>query len=439
MQKAAGYILDVSYPAHFHREMQPVWLTALANFLGMSAPDIARPCSYCELGCGVGVNLLVAAATNPCGEFVGVDINGRHLAVARAAARAIGLDNVRFVQADFARFARENNLFFDFIASHGVWSWIAPPQQQAILQLVAKALKPRGLLYLHYMCHPGATQLLPVQKLLLELAPGLPGTSAEQMAAGLDLLLEMDAAGAFVDQPRLSRTLRNLRQQNMAYLAHDLLADHWRPFHAADMQRLLAQAGATHLGSADPFENLEALSVPGRLQPLLARQTSPAVRATLQDIARNQHQRHDLFQREPLPLEAAAALAQLDRLQFQRLPAASRAEALLFRTPIGAIPGPPALFAPLQARLWEGPASFAELRQLPAFASDPAVLAQALQMLMWQAHAHPLRPDAAVDDAASRARVAKLNDWIAAARLALQVVAACGTAVHRVVAPDSSA
>lgn len=425
-EEAAGYVQDVSYPAHFHREIQPLWLTTLTRFLGSAPPDLARPYSYCELGCGVGINLLVAAATNPQGQFVGVDFNERHLAIAREAAESAGLTNIRFIQADFTQFVRDNNLYFDFIVCHGVWSWISPVQQQAILQLVQTFLKPRGLFYLHYMCHPGATQMVPLQKLLIELARVQTGSSEQKMQAGLKLLGQMDDAGAFHDQPRLRGGLQVLKQQNLAYLAHDLLADHWRPQHAVDVHRLAGQAGAVHLGSADPFENLESLSIPGKLQSLLAQHASPAVRETFKDLARQQHQRRDLFQRAPERLSPAAQVQGVDAIHFQRLPGSPTAGPITFATPIGEIQGPAEIFTPLLAALAQGPVSFAQLRRLPAFVGQLGLLSQSLQMLMWRGHVHPLREDPGTN----AEQAGKLSRWIERQGLALKLVKECGTAVH---------
>ncbi|PRB78992.1 class I SAM-dependent methyltransferase [Pseudomonas sp. MYb185] len=430
MKKEAGYVLDVSYPAHFHKEIQPVWLSSLTHFLGTVAPDISKPYSYCELGCGVGINLLVAAATNPLGQFVGVDFNERHLAVARDAARSIGLDNIRFIQADFARFAQDNNLFFDFIVSHGVWSWIAPNHQQSMLQLVQKFLKPKGLFYLHYMCHPGATQMIPVQKLLNELAHHRAGTAEQNIQAGLELLGRLDGAGAFVDQPRLSASVQGLPGKGTAYLAHDFLTDYWRPQHSVDVHRLAAQAGVTYLGSADTFDNLEGLSIPGNLQPVLASITSPAVRETVKDLARNQHQRRDLFQRAPERLSAQQHLQQVDAIRFRLLPEAPRSGAVHFATPIGAIQGPEEIFSPLLQALAARPASFAGLRQLPAFANSVGLLSQSLQMLMWRGYAHPLRQGQLTNPEP----VGRLKEWIVQQQLNLQVVEDCGTATYQL--PD---
>ena len=421
-----GYVMDVAYPPHFHKEIQPVWLASLVQFLGTTAPDITSPYSYCELGCGMGINLLVAAATNPLGQFVGVDANDKALAVARAAAKSAGLANIQFVHADFAQFAQSNNRFFDFVVTHGVWSWIAPHHQQHILQLVAKFLKPKGLFYLHYMCHPGATPMVPVQALLNELAKQQPGTSEQKLSAALDFIFQLDLAGAFVDQPQLSEKIRALRSKPSSYLAHDFLTDHWAPFHSVDIHRLVAQTGSAYLGSANALDNLDSLSIPGAMQPLLSKAPSPALRERLKDLARNQHQRNDLFQRTPTPLAQREQLRQIDALHFQALPNAPESGAVMFATPIGEIQGPQEIFSPLLERLAKGPASFAELRRLPIFSEALGTLSQSLQMLMWNGNLHPRRPDGLdVSD-----QVGRLKTWIEKNRLKLELIAECGTAVH---------
>lgn len=426
MKRQDGYVADVSYPPHFHKEMQPVWLASVAYLLGTAAPDITRPYTYCELGCGLGINLLVAAATNPLGQFVGVDFNARHLAVAEEAAGALGLGNLRFVHADFARFERDNEQPFDFIASHGAWSWIAPAQQQHVLRLVERSLKPGGLFYLHYMCHPGATQMIPVQKLLNELAPDVAGDSEGQVQAGIELLCRLDAAGVFVDQPRLSASLRTLRQANPAYLAHHFLSDHWAPQHSVDLHRAVARGGVAYLGSANVFESLDSLSIPGAAQPLLAGLPSPALREAVKDLARNQHQRQDLFQRTPEALAAPEHRRRVGAMRFCLGPQTPGTGGLSFATPIGEIQGPAAIFSPLLDRLAQAPASFDELSTLPAFFDNPGLLSQSLQMLMWQGSVHPLRDDGrGCDESAGR-----LREWLEQHGIRLAVMAECGTAAH---------
>lgn len=425
MSRREGYVIDVSYPLHFHKEMQPGWMTYMATSLACTAPDIGKPYRYCELGCGAGINLLVAAASNPLGQFVGVDFNAEHVAHARQIASQTGLQNVQFIEASFSDFAQQEHAPFDFITCHGAWSWLPPQAQSSILRIVHEGLKPGGMFYLHYMCHPGATRMTAIQKVLHEVSLARPGDSTEAVRGGVELLRRLadSGAGAFVDNPPLLGELASLERQQLAYLAHDYLSDYWRPQHSADLHRLVFQADLTYIGSANCFENMDALSIPGAVQPLLAELATPALRETVRDMARNQHQRLDLFQRQPRALSREEHLASLDTVRFKALPSLPAAGGMSFATPIGSIPGPQELFEPLLKALTRAPASFAELRRLPAFATEPGLLLQALQMLMWADHVHPLRAECHEASAAEG-----FEHWLSAARVGLRLVPECGTA-----------
>lgn len=426
MSRREGYIVDVAYPLHFHKEMQPGWMAYMATSLACQAPDIGKTYRYCELGCGAGINLLVAAASNPLGVFVGVDFNARHIAQAREAARYVGLDNVRFVEASFTDFAKQDHGRFDFIASHGTWSWLPPQAQASILQIIHDSLNPGGLLYLHYRCYPGSTRLTAIQKVLHEVSLAMPGDSAQAVSHGLALLRQLADAGAgmFLDNPTLVRELDALEKEYPAYVAHDFLSDYWRPQHSADVHRIVAQAQMTYIGSADGFENMDSLSVPGNVQPLLAGLPTPALREAVKDMARDQHQRLDLFQRQPNALSAQQHMAALDRVCFKALPRLPASGAMAFATPIGPIAGPEQIFDPLLRALTASPATFAELRRLPDFAAEPGLLLQALQMLMWGDYVHPLRADGSPADAAGR-----MDAWLEANAVALRLLPECGTAL----------
>jgi len=419
-----GYISDVSYPAFFYQDMQPLWLATVAGFGGFAAPDPERPFALCELGCGIGINLLVAAACHPHASFVGVDVSDEHIRLARDAATACGLTNIDFVQADFPSFARDNERPFDLITSHGVWSWIAPAHRAALLDCVAQALRPGGLFYLHYMCHPGSTDLQPLQHLLNLCAHHMPGPSPRKAQVGIALLQQLAQGGFFADKPGMQRHLANMAKRDPADLAHEFLTDHWQPAHSVDVHQLVEQAGLAFIGSADPFNNLDvSLSIPGALQGLIRQTRVPALAETLKDMARNAHQRMDLFQKDPAPLSREAFLARLRDTRFRLLPGAPERGPVSFATPIGPITGPETIFTPLLQRLSQGPASGAALLDLPAFATDVGALVQSLQMLMMQGIAHPMRSSAPGDD-----RAEALSRWFAQNGIALEVIGACATA-----------
>lgn len=444
MNRADGYTTDVDFPAFFYKEMQPVWLACVAQVQGFVAPDVAGPFRYGELGCGAGINLLVAAACHPQARFVGVDINARQLKTARAAAQAAGLTNVDFVHADFAQFAKSAELIgsaagtetglgagaFDFMVSHGVWSWISPQHRACLLACADAGLKPGGLFYLHYMCHPGSTDLQNIQHLLNSFAPQVPSSSAHQARMGLKLLRQLANRGAFVDRPDIRRHLDRLQSRHPDDLAHEFLTDHWQPQHSVAVHREVGELGLSLLGSADVFNNLDvSLSIPGNMQDVIRLTASPPLAETLKDFARNSHQRMDLFQRDPGALGEARHVAVLKAMRFQALPGAPLQGPFRFATPIGPIEGPETLCASLMERLATGPASFVELAALPALAGRSDLLLQTLQLLLMQGWAHPVNP-ARVAQVGGESSARKLDHWLKQQGLALRTLEACGSAVR---------
>ena len=53
-----------------------------------------------DLGCGFGLFALYMAARNPRAKVIGLDVNAGRLAIARDAARRLGITNARFIEAD---------------------------------------------------------------------------------------------------------------------------------------------------------------------------------------------------------------------------------------------------------------------------------------------------------------------------------------------------
>lgn len=420
-----GYVVDVPYPLHFYKEMQPAWLNTVLAMLGCSAPDITRPYTYCELGCGGGINLLVAAACNPLGHFVGVDFNPLHIAKAREVQAQVGLKNIEFVEGSFQDFAQRDHGLFDYVVCNGAWSWLPSNAKSDVLKILYEHLHPEGVLYLQYMCFPGAARLTALQKVLYEVSLASGDSSAISVVQGLRLLRQLANAGAglFVDNPEIEKELAQLEQAQPEYLAHDFLTEHWKPEHSVDMHRMLGQLGLSYVGSANCLENMDVVSIPGAVQPLLATAGSRALKETLRDMARNQSQRTDIYQKQPTPLKGDLHLRQLDRVTFAatgRMPAPG---AQVFETPIGRIPGPEALLAPVMHMLLQGKQSFERLRSVPIYSQQPGLLLQTMSMLMWAEYVLPERPEAQPAPCAPQ-----LQAWIDQQQLPLVLDAACGNA-----------
>jgi len=420
MHKQNGYVMDSVYPSYFYPETQPLWLSTIARLHGLHGPDLDAPYRYCELGCGTGFNAIVAAALNPVGHVTGVDFNPRHIALATALARDMGLKNIEFICCDFQQFLQHTTRQFDFMNCHGVWSWVAPASQRNILEIVARHLTPKGLFCLHYMCHPGSTPMLPVQHLVRGLIGPATTDSRVAVAHALDAVDHLLAIGYADDQPRLKQRLRGLRGAGADNLAHDLLSDYWSVQHASEVHRLAAQASLSFVGSADMFYNLDpAFSMPRELQPLLKQNPSPAFVETLKDMASGRPHRADVFQKNAARPSGQQYWDALNALTFRRNPQRPDPDLHDIATPFGPIDVTDDGFLRILALAdRQSTFTFSELGLRPA---SPAAVNQAVQAITIMLHAgliHPAQNDRSKADAAS---IAAINRLLTARNVSLQL------------------
>lgn len=394
------YITDVAYPAHFHREMMPQWLHACLTGLGIAAPAVDAAFTWLELGCGSACNLLAAAANYPQARFVGIDLSAREILQGQAWARASGLENVQLVCADVGDPTTTAQTLtgsgFDYIVSHGMYSWIAPAAREAVHQLIGRYLAPQGVAYLAYNSHPGAASLSATQRLMVLNAQRLGNSSSSaQVRDSLSLVMALAKGGAgnYVEQPALLRELERINGMDDSYLAHEFLNAHWCAHHVSDVMQAFATIDCQYVGSATAIENINALSLPAKLQGVFAHMQTQGMGAahieTAKDIARHQNLRRDLYQKSATPLSETAHRQQLLAQQLVLLPAAQAAQpganatAIALPTRIGPVELPLAQVQPIFDALQSGSQSYATLAQLPAYRSHPGLLNPLLQTLAW--------------------------------------------------------
>lgn len=420
MHKQNGYVMDRVYPSYFYPDTQPLWLSTIARLHGIHGPDVDAAYRYCELGCGTGFNTIVAAALNPAGHFTGVDVNPRHIALAGALARDMGVTNIDFIVCDFQQFLQCATPQFDFMNCHGVWSWVAPASQRAILDIVARHLKPKGLFCLHYMCHPGSTPMLPVQHLLRGLIGPGSTDSGTAVARALDAVDHLLATGYGAGQPRLQERLRGLRSAGVDNLAHDLLSDFWSVQHASDVHRLAAQASLSFVGSADMFYNLApALCIARAMQPLLEQNASPAFVETLKDLASGRPHRADVFQKNAARPTGHEYWGALNTLAFRRNPRRPAPDLQNIPTPLGPLAVSDDAFVRILALARrQSSFTFSELGLNPA---SPAAVNRAVQAITIMLHAGLIHPAQSARSTAGVAAIDAINRLLTERQVSLQL------------------
>ncbi len=117
-----------------------------ASYCGVGNPfslgDIAPGESVLDVGCGCGVDVLVAATkVGPGGRVVGIDLVAEMLCRARENLRTAGLDNVVFRKASAQRLPLHASSF-DVVISNGAFNLVA--DKEKALGEVFRVLKPGG-------------------------------------------------------------------------------------------------------------------------------------------------------------------------------------------------------------------------------------------------------------------------------------------------------
>lgn len=208
---STGYVTDVAYLPGYYPFMAPARMRYVASLQGIQPPAVKEGFHFLELGCGFGSTLLTLAAANPRGRFTGVDFMPVHTEKIEREVASTNLRNVRVLCADFAKMPADLPQF-DFIALHGVFSWVSPELRQCVLEIIRRHLKPDGIVEMTYNCMPGWSSLLPVRTLLQHFAGRAQGDSIARVRQALAIVAEMRRADIpiFHDQPLAAQLVDKL-------------------------------------------------------------------------------------------------------------------------------------------------------------------------------------------------------------------------------------
>ncbi len=325
---ASGYVSDIEYISGFYAEQAPAELDLTALICGVEPPrrmGETQGFDYCEIGCGTGSTIAALAAANPEGRFVGIDFMPAHIARAEALRAAAGLDNLRLIEADVAGLAdrAQTDLpMFDYVTLHGVYSWVAPHVRAGIVRFLARHLRPGGLVYVSYNVLPGWHAMIPMQKLLFEIAARVDGDSIARARAGSDFIERCVQAGApmlgkesFQQQMARSPTAQ-LAVERDSYLAHEFLNANWQPMYHMDLAKDLADAKLVHVGSAKLVENFAGVGLSPEAAGVLDTMPDGPLRETVKDYFNGRIFRRDVFVRgrrgiDPIQREMRLAAVRL--------------------------------------------------------------------------------------------------------------------------------
>jgi SAM-dependent methyltransferase len=227
-------------------ETQPDFLAAVAKLHGFDAPD-PRRARILELGCAQGGNLIPLARRWPESDCVGVELSRVQAEAGAAFVDRLGLANVRILHGDLA--ALPDGLGeFDYIIAHGVFSWVPPAVQHALLDACRRHLSANGLAYVSFNVAAGWEKLQPLRAALIaRTSPGLPAPARHRQA--LEVLAALETEWR---DPLLQKEIAYLKTAAPSYLFHEYLADFNAPLSFADFAARLDAQGLRYVGEAGP-------------------------------------------------------------------------------------------------------------------------------------------------------------------------------------------
>jgi SAM-dependent methyltransferase len=290
------YVRDVAYPRKYVPQIAPPLLRLVAALNGVATPP-EDDFAYCELGSANGDTLSLLAAANPGGRFVGVDFNPAHIDAAAALVARGRLENIRLLQRDFEALSRDELPDFDFIAAHGVLSWIGPAKRHAILAFVSARLKPGGLFYVSYNAMPGWAAMEPLRRLMLEHTAHMKGTTLDRAREAVEYVQRLADAGTgyFSSHPTVKSMLALMRAAGLPYVVHEHFNAHMQPFYSADVSAMMAARGLAFLGQVPLHLNVRELATPPSVKKIADGIRERTAFETLKDFGNNELFRSDVY------------------------------------------------------------------------------------------------------------------------------------------------
>lgn len=270
----------IPYLSNPYRQSRPERLSSIAKLFGLDTPSV-ETCRVLELGCSMGGNLLVIAQDHPGSRCVGIDASSREIAEGWKTIDALGLKNIQLKHLDILDVGKDFGEF-DYIISHGVFSWVPTAVQNKMLEICKQHLAPNGVAYISYNTLPGWHIRGIVRDIMfyrgMQFAD--PDTRLKQAKSLVEFVAEASRGSDTPYQRLLQSELKHLGQMEDYYLHHEHLEENNQPLYFHEFAKKLAVNGLQYLGDAD-------------FSTMVSTNFSPEVAKTLNELGA-----HDIVQME---------------------------------------------------------------------------------------------------------------------------------------------
>ena len=250
----------IPYESTPFAETHPGHIACLAQLHGIEAAP-PTSCRVHELGCASGGNLLPLAARLPDSEFLGIELSPEQAEEGSQRILELGLKNCEIRQANLLDM-QDEGMRFDYIITHGVYSWSPPEVRSRILELSGQLLSARGIAYVSYNSLPGWRMRGMLRDMLMYHVRDLE-SPADRLATAWDYLFFLEAGLSELDAVHveyLKVEIDRIRSAHPSYLYHEYLETFNEPMLLQDFIAAAERHGLDYLCDID-----QALQFPGYL------------------------------------------------------------------------------------------------------------------------------------------------------------------------------
>ena len=404
-----GYMTEVAYTYGYYPELNPLRARLALLQAGIVPPEVH---TACELGFGQGMSVNIHGAASGV-AWHGTDFNPAQVGFARELADGTPLA-ANLSDEAFGAFCRRDDLpQFDFIALHGIWSWISDANRTVIADFIERKLKVGGVVYVSYNTQPGWAAVGPITELMagFDASSNAPGIGpAARIDAALDFADRLMAAGAVYGKanPQVLEHLKRLRGHDRRYLAHEYFNRDWMPISFARMRGWMEGARLQFGTSAHYLDHVPMLNLSSEQQALLAAIPDAGLRETSRDFIVNRLFRRDYWVRGARRL---APGERAERLRAQRVILAQ--DPAKVKLKVSGVQGEASLHEDVYRPILDALADHAprSLGEIEAAVAGQGVhlarIVEAVMILAGTGVLHPAQPEPAI--AAARAGTARLN------------------------------
>lgn len=310
-----GYRTDLTYTYGYYNEINPACMRFVLLMAGLVPPDVN---SACELGYGQGISLNIHAAAETV-KWWGTDFNPSQAAFAREMAQISG---AHCLAESFQNLVSIPDLpEFEYIALHGIWSWISPQNRDAIVRFIDKKLAVGGVVYISYNTSPGWYPFRPLRdlmKLHVDTHGGTGTSVLDRISNAMEFAQKfIELKPGYVNAyPAAGKRMEFFTDKDAHYLAHELFNDDWETTSFAEMNAALGEARLSLASSASPLGVIPGLGLSAEQRAFVNDLKDPVLAESVMDFIYNTQFRKDYWIKGPRRLSGVARNSALRDEQF---------------------------------------------------------------------------------------------------------------------------